>query len=75
MAFRFYHAFSDNFLRTLPGVQQLSGPRQDTLTLDPSAFAIFQLYDTPAVKRSVANAVKELEKKRRQSRQHTREEE
>ena len=35
-------------------MQQLSGARQETLTLDPSASSIFQVYNTPAVKRSVA---------------------
>ena len=75
MSYTFYHAFSDNFLRILPGVQHLSGARQDTLTLDPSALAVFQLYDSPAVKLSVSKAIKELEKKRRQSKNHTREEE
>ena len=76
MTFKFYPAPSDNFLRILPGAHKLGGARQDTLALDPSAFAVFQLYDNPiTIKQSLAKAIKELEQKRRQSKNHAREEE
>ena len=75
MAFTFYHVSSDVLLRVLPGVQKLGGTRRDTLTLEASAFAIFQQYDTPGAKQAIARAVKDLEQKRRRSKQHTREEE
>ena len=75
MSYTFYHALSDSVLRILPGTQQLNGMRKDTLTLESSAFAVYQQYDTAAAKQAIANAVKELEQKRRRSKQHTRDEE
>ena len=71
MSFTFYHVSSDNLLCVLPGVQQLGGACQDTLTLDPSALALYQKYDRPDAKQAIVKAIKDLEQKRRRSKQNT----
>ena len=49
---------SDNLLCVLPGAHELSGTRKEMLTIDSFALAVYQQFNTPAVKQALQNSLR-----------------